>query len=292
MSLSYAGGYKRLSEVEFVAMAVRYFNLGELPLTGNSPQVIQNFTPREVSLDATYSRRLSNRFSLAGTVRFIHSNLAGSIVSGINNINSTPGNTAAVDLGLFYQKPTEWFGKKAIWGFGANISNIGPRIIYDNPDTRNYLPANLRLGTAFTTELDEYNKLVWSFDINKLMVPTPQGEMRLPEEEPTLFQGIWRSFSDAPGGLREELQEIIFAVGVEYWYKNLLAIRGGHFNEHINKGGRKLFSFGLGMRYNSFGIDFSYFVPYARNALNADTMRFSLLFDFDRISGERSEKVL
>jgi hypothetical protein len=178
--------------------------------------------------------------------------------------------------------------------FGLNISNIGGRMTYNNPATADYIPTNMRLGTGITAEIDEYNKVTFALDINKLLVPSPpirngQGQIvKGKNPDRTLVSAMFGSFNDAPDGLREEIQELMFAMGAEYWYKDIFALRGGYFNEHATKGARKYFTLGLGFRYQKFGIDFAYMMPTVQNHPLADTMRFTLLFDFGRTKQEKS----
>ncbi len=290
MSLSYASGYKRISQYEVIAVSLRYFDMGNVQLTGPTGQLLQNINPRDVAVDATYSRKLSRKFAIAGTVRFIHSNLDGNVTTGALN-QAVPANTAAVDVGWFYQSKGHWGTLPVNFALGMNVSNVGGKIGYGSTAPPNFLPANLRLGTAFTGELDEYNKVTFAFDINKLMAPTPSDlDLTGAATPKTLFQGTMGSFADAPSGLREELQELMYAMGVEYWYKDLVAFRGGYYNEHRTKGGRKYLSLGLGLRYQAFGIDFAYLMPHAQATPLSDTLRFSLLFGFERNRPQPSDE--
>ena len=179
--------------------------------------------------------------------------------------------------------------------FGANISNIGNKISYTETSTRDFIPINLRLGTALNADLDEYNKISFAFDINKLLVPTPpiyndsiSDQIDFGKDpNVSVVSGIFQSFGDAPGGFNEEMREINFSLGTEYWYNNQFAIRAGYFNEHNTKGGRKFFTFGSGVKYNVFALDFSYLINASR-AINgnnplANTMRFTLTFDFGQM---------
>jgi hypothetical protein len=282
MSLSYVSAYRRISTAEVVAVSLRYFDMGNVQLTNTLGQLQHNINPRDLAVDATYSRQLSRRFALAGTVRFIHSNLDGNVATGTLN-QTGPANTAAVDVGWFYQTKTYWGALPVAFGLGMNLSNLGGKISYGGTTPPDFLPANLRLGTAFTGELDEYNKLTFALDINKWMAPTPGQDDPHGQQAPkTLVQGTLGSFADAPGGWREELSELMYAMGIEYWYKDMVAFRGGYYNEHRHKGGRKYVSLGLGLRYQAFGIDFAYLMPQAQATPLSDTLRFSLLFGFER----------
>lgn len=294
MSIAYLSGYYKISKQEAVAMSLRYFNMGSIQFTDLQGRLQQDFNPREIALDGTYSRKLSKEFSMAITGRFVHSNLAGNFSNGAGNVNATPGNVVAADISAYYEKKKIIGMIPTTLAFGLNISNIGGRMTYNNPTTADYIPTNLRLGTGITAEIDEYNKLTFALDINKLLVPTPpirngQGQITKGKNpDRTLVSAMFGSFNDAPNGLREEIQELMFAMGAEYWYKDIFALRGGYFNEHTIKGARKYFTLGLGFRYQKFGIDFAYMMPTIQNHPLADTMRFTLLFDFGRSKQEKS----
>lgn len=294
MSIAYLSGYYKISKQEAVAMSLRYFNMGSIQFTDLQGRLQQDFNPREIALDGTYSRKLSKEFSMAITGRFVHSNLAGNFSNGPGNVNATPGNVVAADISAYYEKKKIIGMIPTTVAFGLNISNIGGRMTYNNPTTADYIPTNLRLGTGITAEIDEYNKLTFALDINKLLVPTPpirngQGQIiKGKDPDRTLVSAMFGSFNDAPNGLREEIQELMFAMGAEYWYKDIFALRGGYFNENTIKGARKYFTLGLGFRYQKFGIDFAYMMPTVQNHPLADTMRFTLLFDFGRSKQEKS----
>ncbi|SFF02903.1 type IX secretion system outer membrane channel protein PorV [Thermoflexibacter ruber] len=294
MSIAYLSGYYKISKQEAVAMSLRYFNMGSIQFTDLQGRLQQDFNPREIALDGTYSRKLSKEFSMAITGRFVHSNLAGNFSNGPGNVNATPGNVVAADISAYYEKKKIIGMIPTTVAFGLNISNIGGRMTYNNPTTADYIPTNLRLGTGITAEIDEYNKLTFALDINKLLVPTPpirngQGQIiKGKDPDRTLVSAMFGSFNDAPNGLREEIQELMFAMGAEYWYKDIFALRGGYFNENTIKGARKYFTLGLGFRYQKFGIDFAYMMPTIQNHPLADTMRFTLLFDFGRSKQEKS----
>lgn len=294
MSIAYLSGYYKISKQEAVAMSLRYFNMGSIQFTDLQGRLQQDFNPREIALDGTYSRKLSKEFSMAITGLFVHSNLAGNFSNGPGNVNATPGNVVAADISAYYEKKKIIGMIPTTVAFGLNISNIGGRMTYNNPTTADYIPTNLRLGTGITAEIDEYNKLTFALDINKLLVPTPpirngQGQIiKGKDPDRTLVSAMFGSFNDAPNGLREEIQELMFAMGAEYWYKDIFALRGGYFNENTIKGARKYFTLGLGFRYQKFGIDFAYMMPTVQNHPLADTMRFTLLFDFGRSKQEKS----
>lgn len=285
MSISYLSGYYKLDNKQAFGMSIRYFNMGDITFTNADGQITGNHVPRELSVDLTYSRKLSENFGVAVSGRYIHSNVTGGVALS-NQTVTKAGNTAAVDIAAFYTKPLYIAGREVKWNVGANISNIGPKISYTNENTRDFIPANFRLGTALAIEIDEFQKLTWAADLNKLMVPTPpqtdaQGNIikGTNPREKTLLNGILGSFADAPDGISEELKEVIWSTGVEYWYRDTFAARAGYFNESSTKGGRKYFSVGAGVKYSQFGLDVAYLLATDQANPLAETLRFSLTFD-------------
>lgn len=283
MSITYLSGYKKLTKNQAVGFSMRYFDLGSIDFTDANRNIIAEFNPREFTFDATFAMKLSQRFSIAGTGRFIHSNLSGNITTGPNSNDTRPGNTAAVDLSAYYVNKDITLGSyTSELAFAANISNIGFKIAYSDDNQEDFIPTNLRLGTALTTDLDPYNKVTLAFDINKLLVPTPplldsaNNIIAGKSTDRGLFSGIFGSFSDAPDGFSEEIQELMYSVGVEYWYNNLFALRGGYFHENKNKGNRQYFTIGAGLRYQVFGLDFAYLIAKNRQNPLEDTLRFTL----------------
>jgi hypothetical protein len=287
MSLSYLSGYKKLSKQEAIGVSLNYFNMGSITFTDGNGNAYQDFKPKEFAVSVTYSRKLSKKFSLAPTIKYIYSNLSGNLTIPGSTTTTRPGNAAAVDLGAFYTTDTRVSGMESKISFGAVISNFGSKISYTTSSRKDFIPTNLKIGTAFQLQVDQYSKVVFAVDANKLMVPTPgisNGQGGYigydPSNPPGMFSGVLQSFTDAPGGAKEELREIIVSGGIEYWYNDLLAIRGGFFDENKYKGNRKYFTLGMGIRYQSFGIDFAYLVPIVQNNPLAETLRFTLHFDF------------
>ena len=290
INLSYLAGYKKLNDNEAVAMELRYFTLGDITFTDVIGNNLGQYKPSEFALASAYSRKLSDVFSLAITGRYIYSNLPGGQSAG--GITTNAGQSIAADIAGYYTKSIRLAKKDMNLAFGANISNIGSKISYTETSTRDFIPINLRLGTALSTEIDDYNKISFAFDINKLLVPTPpiysdsiDGQIDFGKDpNVSVVSGIFQSFGDAPGGFNEEMREINFSIGTEYWYADQFAVRAGYFNEHNTKGGRKFFTFGSGVKYNVFALDFSYLINASRsiNGNNplANTMRFTLIFDF------------
>ena len=293
INLSYLSGYRTLNDKESIAMELRYFSLGNITFTNINGDVIGQYNPNEFALGSAYSRKLSDRFSMAIAARYIYSNLTGGQTVG--EFSTQPGQAIAADLAGYYIQSIRIFKKDFDLSFGTNISNIGNKIAYTETADRDFIPINFRLGTALGTNLDDYNKMSLAFDINKLLVPTPPTNYNSNDNtwsagmDPNvpIVEGIFQSFWDAPGGVKEEFREINISVGTEYWYANQFAIRAGYFHEHDTKGGRKFFTFGSGVKYNVFALDFSYLVN-ASTAINgtnplANTMRFSLVFDFGEL---------
>ena len=305
MSLNYLSFYKKIDQNQAFAASFRYFDLGEIQkYDGNAEfQGVEN--PNELAFDGTYSRKLSENMSVGVTARFIWSNLAGDLQGAPD---AKAGTSVAVDLGWYYTKPFILSGKNSELALGVHLSNIGQKITYSAESNENFIPANFRLGSAFKTDLDPYNTITFAFDINKLMVPTPplyeedadgnivtdaNGNRVIAKgKDPnrSLLSGTFSSFGDAPRGFSEELQELIYSIGVEYWYRDLFAARAGYFSEHVNKGDRKYFTVGAGFRYQIFGFDFSYLLPQGgQNHPLADTLRISLLFNLNKDGDNSSE---
>lgn len=293
INLSYISGYKKLNKNEVVAMELRYFTLGDITFTDVIGNNLGQYKPSEFALGSSYSRKLSDQFSLAISARYIYSNLTGGQSAG--GIATNAGQSIAADVAGYYVKDIRIAKKDMELAFGANVSNIGNKISYTETSTRDFIPINLRLGTALNADLDDYNKISFAFDLNKLLVPTPpiyndsiNDQIDFGKDpNVSVVSGIFQSFGDAPGGFNEEMREINFSVGTEYWYDNQFAIRAGYFNEHNTKGGRKFFTFGSGVKYNVFALDFSYLINASR-AINgnnplANTMRFTLTFDFGQM---------
>ena len=288
INLSYLAGYRKLNDNEAIGLELRYFSLGDITFTDILGTTIGQYKPSEFALGTSYSRKLSDNFSLAISGRYIYSNLTGGQSAG--GIPTVAGQSIAADIAGYYTKPIRLAGRNVDLAIGGNISNIGSKISYTETAVQDFIPINLRLGTAIGTEFDDYNKMSFAFDINKLLVPTPpvynnEGEITIGQDpNVSVVSGIFQSFGDAPGGFGEEMREINYSIGTEYWYANQFAIRAGYFFEHDTKGGRKFFTFGSGVKYNVFALDFSYLINASRsiNGNNplANTMRFTLVFDF------------
>ena len=295
-------GYYKLNDNEAISASLRYFNLGNIQFTDNLGNDLSLFRPREFSFDAGYSRKLSEKLSLGVALRYINSNLAGN--NTFNGQVYKAANAVAGDISLFHTNTsTDGSG----FNYGVAITNLGSKISYTNDATqKDYIPANLGIGVAYTKAFDENSKVTFAFDINKLLVPTPPsfstdaGGGGTAEDSLRLFnyrnQGVvsswFKSFGDAPGGFSEELKEIQASLGAEFWYQNQFAFRAGYFYENALKGNRQYFTLGAGLKYNTFGLNFSYLLP-SGNGVNrnplSNTLRFTLVFDFDGGSGDASK---
>jgi len=303
MSLSYVTGYTRLGADRGISASLMYFDLGNINFTDFNNQSLGAFNPKEYAISAAYGQKVSEYLSVGLGLRFIHSNLSGNIpLSSGGTAVSRPGNSAAADLGIFYNRGLTLGANDANLAVAAGISNLGAKISY-TAGRSDFIPINFRLGTAFTYELDPFNKITLAVDANKLLVPTPPryeckiigGDTILVPSGATpdsidLFSGVFGSFSDAPGGFKEEMQEINYSVGIEYWYNNLFAARAGYFYEHPTKGNRQYLTFGLGLRYQVFGFDVAYLVPSQTNNPLAETLRFTLMFNLDKLENSGQEE--
>ena len=289
--LASLAGYYKFDEDQAINASVRYFSLGNIQFTDNLGNDLNSFRPKEFGIDVGYSRKLSDQLSIGVGLKYIYSNLAGGAAT--NGSNYKAGTAVAGDLGFYYQ------GKNEIgtgWAFGAALTNLGSKIAYtDNADQKDFIPANLGFGTTYTKVFDAQNKISFGVDVNKLLVPTPPAEGDTAALTDYRTKGVvsswFSSFGDAPGGFSEEMKEFQVSVGGEYWYNNQFALRAGYFWEDATKGNRKYFTMGIGIKYNIFGLNFSYLIPSGsgvnRNPLS-NTLRFSLLFDLDGQNGQNS----
>lgn len=284
MWISSLSGFYKIGREQAVAVSFKYFDLGEISFRGDNNEPLGDFNPKEASFDATYSRLLTDNFSLGLSARYIFSNLTGAFTRS----DAQAGNSIAADIGVFYTKELQGGTRSSRLSLGAQISNIGAKISYTDNNNKDFLPTNLRLGGAFTTELDPFNNITFILDFNKLMVPSPGAN----RDTVSLLSGMFGSFSDAPGGAKEEFQEFMTSVGIEYWYRDLFAGRLGYFNENVNKGNRKYLTMGVGFRKNNFGIDVAYVVPTnQREHPLAETVRFTLLMQVRNRVPQEEESV-
>ncbi|MBI4945280.1 MAG: type IX secretion system outer membrane channel protein PorV [Bacteroidetes bacterium] len=308
INLAYLSGYYKLKKSGTIAASLRYFSLGDITFTDVIGNTIGQFRPNEFAFDLGYAKKLGDHFSGGGAIRYIHSNLTSNIT--VEGSPTHSGQAVGADISGFYQSSeTEISGKKSIVRVGMNISNMGSKISYSTTGERDFIPINLRLGTSLNMQLDEYNELNLTLDFNKLLVPTlpkyltdsaghpikdSQGNQLIDKgKDPHrgVVSGMLGSFSDAPGKFSEEMREINIGGGMEYWYAKQFCLRAGYFNEANTKGGRKYLTFGLGVRYTVFTLDFAYLVPtHVRNPLQ-NTLRFTLLFDFDAFTDSGSSSI-
>ena len=255
-----------------IAFSLRYFSLGEITFTDASGNSIGSYTPNELAFSSAYSLKLSRNFSTAVSLRYIYSNLTGG--QQVGTLPTQAGHSVAGDISSFYTKKIKISSKDVTWSSGINISNIGSKIAYTETIDRDFIPTNLRIGSSLAADIDDYNSLAFEFNINKLLVPTPpitrDGVVVSGyDENVSPIQGIFQSFYDAPGGDRE-IRELIYSLGTEYWYDDQFAFRLGYFYEHPTKGDRQFFTLGAGLKYNVFGLDFSYLIPVqSRDEANA-----------------------
>jgi len=293
INLAYVSFYTKLKGDQTIGGSLRYFSLGNITFTDNTGNEIGQFNPAEYAIDLAYARKLSENLSGGIALRFIHSNLTGGIL--VENNATKAGNSVAADISATYRnQDIEIGGKDATFAFGLNISNIGSKISYTETGVKDFIPINLRLGPALTLKLNEYNDLTFLVDINKLLVPTPpiysdslaNGDNIIlfgKNPDVSVASGMFNSFSDAPDGFSEEMREINIAGGLEYWYDKQFAFRAGYFYEHATKGNRKYFTLGAGLKYNVFGLDFAYLIPTDQRNPLENTLRFTLLFDFNSL---------
>jgi hypothetical protein len=287
INIAYLTGYYRIDKKQVVSSSLLYSSLGDVPFTDDFGNLERTFKPNELAFDLGYSRIFAENFSGGMAFRFIYSNLTGGSYSGGDA--TKPGISFAADISGYYRKNITMFSKDAELAFGLNFSNIGSKMSYSDGQTSDFIPMNMRLGTAGTIKLDNFNKLTLAIDFNKLLVPTPpiyNNDMEIiAGKNPNVGVpvAIFQSFYDAPGGFKEEIDEITSSIGLEYWYNNQFALRAGYFHENESKGNRKYFTAGAGFKLKGFNIDFSYLMPTVSNHPLARTLRFSLAFDINAL---------
>lgn len=286
INIAYLSGYYRIDPKQVISGSLVYSSLGDIPFTDEFGNEMLIGKPNEFSIDAGYSRKFAKKFGGGVAFRFIYSNLTGGYYSG--GEPTKPGISFAADISGYYHDEITIFSKDGELAFGVNFSNIGSKMSYTNSQATDFIPMDLRLGSAGTIHLDKYNSITLTIDLNKLLVPTPpkmENGVIVDGKDPNVSVpvAIFQSFYDAPGGFSEEMHEIMYSIGAEYWYNNQFAIRGGYFNEHETKGNRKYFTAGAGFRMNIFTLDFSYLMPLTQNHPLANTLRFSLTFDFNSL---------
>lgn len=297
MSVSYLTAYKKIDEVSAWGLDIRYFNMGEMEWTDGRGNELGIFTPRDIAVGGTYSRKLSDKLGLGISARFIHSNLSGNI-SSASGTESRPGVTVGTDVGLYYSKEVFPGEKSGTFSWGITIANIGPKITYNSAEDLDFIPTNLRAGVGYSINMNERNKITFLLDVNKLMVPSPpiyardeNGRILVGSDGNPLIEsgrnpnrpllsGMFGSFTDAPNGFREELQEMTISAGAEFMHKEMFALRTGYFYENPTKGGRRFLTVGVGFKYlEKFNFDFSYLIPQVQNHPLGETLRLSLSYN-------------
>jgi hypothetical protein len=278
MWISSLTGFYKISPVQAVATSLKYFDLGDINFRGLQNQDEGTFNPKEMAWDITYSRVLSENLGVGISGRYIYSNLTGAFTGS----DAQAGNSVAADIGVYYNKELQ-SAKNSTLSLGAQISNIGAKLSYTDNSNKDFLPTNLRLGGAFTTDLALNNTITFVLDFNKLMVPSS-------DHSKNVLSGMFGSFSDASGGGKEELKEIMVSGGVEYWYNKVFAARLGYFNEAKSKGNRKYITFGVGFQKDNFSFDGAYIVPSnQREHPLAETWRITVLLQIPSTDASRAE---
>ncbi len=299
ISLSYLSYAHKIDDRNSIGASLRYFNYGSIQLTDASQNSQGTYNPNEFSVNGSFARKFGDELSLGLTMGFIHSSFSTAATSVGSGQTGKAGNAVSGGVSLYYTKQTQEFGTDCIFSFGTNISNIGTKISYATNGPVYFLPANLKIGAANTINLDDYNQITITLDINKLLSPTPpirdgngniiQGK----DDNVSVPAGIFGSFSDAPGGFSGTLKEITFSPGFEYWYNQLLALRMGYFYENPNNpnnsfsGGAHYLTLGVGFKYSDYNFDFSYLVASQQNSALANTLRFTLIANF---GGDKNAK--
>ena len=288
MDLAYLAGYYRIGDYSAISGSLRYFSLGEVYTSQDENAMTIN--PYEMSADVAYSLMLSEKFSISAGVRWIYSDLTFDYTD-----DTSPGSAFAADLSCYYNNYLNIGARECQLGLGLNISNIGSKITFGGDDNSEFIPTNMRVGASLMVPVDEYNRFSIAADANKLLVPTypKQNEGETQEDYQERVQrdyydlssisGIFKSFSDAPNGSKEELQEISWSVGAEYIYHDQFSIRGGYHHESENKGNRKYFTLGAGFKMSAFSLDVGYVIATAKSNPLDQTLRFTLGFDLDGI---------
>ena len=306
MSLSYLSGYAKVTERGALSASLLYFDLGNIDYRDGNNLPNGNFNPKEYAVTVSYGQKLGDNFGVGVSARYVRSNLIG----GYSGSDAAPGNSFAADLGAFYSKDATIGTGVYNLAFGLSLSNIGNKMVYRDAANPSFLPTTLRLGTALTREIDQYNKITLAIDATRLLVPTPYYEDLLPStasaadrsaqlarikqeninrQQAGIISGIFNSFSDSPEGFKGFAQTINLHTGLEYWYDNKIAARVGYFYENPHNGARQYLSFGLGARLSVFGVDGTYLVPNSQANPLAQTIRVSLHFNLNKLADAFSE---
>jgi len=285
-NLAYLNYAKKIDERDAIGFSFCYFNLGKVYVYDVNEVPLGSYQPNEFSLDGTLARKFGENLSLGLSARFIHSAIVSSDAT-LGGAGGHAGNAVAADVSLYYKKPVVQFKHEAQFSYGINISNIGTKVSYYDGGDKYFLPTNLRFGVADEIATDQFNSFTFTFDINKLLVPTPPirdaagNIISGTDDNESIVTGIFNSFHDAPGGFSEELKEIAFSPGIEYMYDKKFAIRTGYFYENPDKGDRRYLTVGAGYKYQDFGLDFSYLIASQSTSPLANTLRFTLRYSFN-----------
>ncbi|WP_245681343.1 type IX secretion system outer membrane channel protein PorV [Arcticibacter eurypsychrophilus] len=280
--MAYLSGYYKTNSRNTIGLSFKYFSMGEIELRDASSAANGTYNPSDFSIDGTFARSFGNSLSLATTFRFIYSKIASDVL--VNSQQSSAGTAFAADLSAYYKKEIQLAGKPSDLAFGINLSNIGNKLSYLNDDNKQFLPTNLKIGSALTLHPDSQNQLTLALDFNKLLVPTPpqtdaEGNISAGRSnDRSVASGIFGSFSDAPGSFSEELKEISMGAGLEYLFDQKFALRTGYYYENPYKGERRYLTMGAGFKYSQLNLDFSYLLASIQRSPLANSLRFSLMY--------------
>lgn len=273
--LAYLTGYYKLDNLQSVGLGLRFFSMGTIDFTNANAESIGTGKPQEFEIKGSYARKLTENFSVAIGGKYIYSNLAAG--QSLDGISIQAGKVGAADISMTYKTKLKLGSTPTKLTVGMAFSNLGTKITYTNSANKDFIPANMGIGTGWEFEFDKYNKMGVYLDFNKLLVPTPGTD----NDDASAIGGVFASFADASG--KEELHEVMTSIGIEYWYDNQFSVRAGYFGEHKTKGNRKYFTAGLGLKYSVFGLDLSYLIPSGPVQSNplARTLRFTLTYLID-----------
>ena len=289
INLFNVSGYKRIGKKNVVGFSGSYFSLGDITYSSITGTTTGTFRPYELCGSISFSHKMSHNFSLGIVGKYIYSDLTGGVIT--KNASTHPGHSLAMDISCYKRDTINFIKPNDVFAWGVNISNVGQKISYSNADTvGNFIPTNLRIGVSYKINIDQNNSVELICDANKLLVPTPpvydtvNGNwvvVKGMDPNRSVFNALYTSFYDAPGGYQEELREIDIAGGIEYWYHKTVALRTGYFNEPATKGNRKFLTLGIGGRYSGFGLDLSYLIATSQRNPLQNTLRFTLLYEFN-----------
>jgi hypothetical protein len=287
-------GYYKFDENQALTGSLRYFSLGNIQFTDGSGNNLNSFRPREFGIDVGYSRKLSPKAGIGLALKYISSNLAGG--ASVGGTSYKTGSAVAADIAYYHDGKND---AGTGWAWGVTLTNLGSKISYtNNAASKDFIPANLGFGITHNKKINDANQIMFGIDINKLLVPTPPADPASQQQiddyrSKSVISSWFSSFGDAPGGFNEELKEFQVSLGAEYWYNNQFALRTGYFYENKTKGDRRYFTLGLGVKYNMFGLNFSYLLPsgsgVSQNPLS-NTLRFSVIFDLDGNDAVKDDK--